>query len=164
MGNKKLILFLKLGALGPIVAWAIFLSSNGGFPTGIADSIIFSIAMTASSFVIAMILVSPFLYTKKERKIDKLLGESSSVDEATTDLLIAIGRELDPTSYLKPKHSVTISEQILRDEIAKAKEAGASNEMIAGYLQRELESWTGGSLRARSDFEAYTQLIERLSQ
>ena len=120
--------------------------------------------MTASSFVIAMILVSPFLYTKKERKIDKLLGESSSVDEATTDLLIAIGRELDPTSYLKPKHSVTISEQILRDEIAKAKEAGASNEMIAGYLQRELESWTGGSLRARSDFEAYTQLIERLSQ
>ena len=51
-----------------------------------------------------------------------------------------------------------------KDLIWKAKEAGASNEMIAEYLQRELESWTSGTLRARSDFEAYTQLIERLSQ
>jgi hypothetical protein len=163
MGNKKLILFLKIGALGSIVAWAIFLSLNVGFPKT-PHPIIFSLQITFASFVIAMILVSPFLYTKKERKIDKLLGESSSVDEATTDLLIAIDYKIEPTDNFKPKYSIDISEQILRAEIEKAKEAGASNEMIAEYLQRELESWTSGTLRARSDFEAYTQLIERLSQ
>ena len=109
-----------------------------------------------------MILVSPFLYTKKERKIDKLLGESSSVDEATTDLLIAIDYELDPTSYLKPKYAVTISEQILRAEIEKAKEAGASNEMIAGYLQRELKSWLDVSNKDELDFETFTQVIKTI--
>ncbi len=161
MSDKKIILFLKIGALGSIVAWAIFLSSNVGFPKT-PHPIIFSLGMTASSFVIAMILVSPFLYTKKERKIDKLLGESSSVDEATTDLLIAIDYELDPTSYLKPKYAVTISEQILRAEIEKAKEAGASNEMIAGYLQRELKSWLDVSNKDELDFETFTQVIKTI--
>jgi len=163
MGDKKLILFLKLGALGPIVAWALFLGFNVGFPKN-SNPLYPSLIMTVASFVLAMILVSPFLYTKKERKIDKLLGEKSSVDDATFDLLIAIDYKIEPTDNFKPKYSIDISEQILRAEIEKAKEAGASNEMIAEYLQRELESWTSGTLRARSDFEAYTQLIERLSQ
>ena len=159
MGDKKFILFLKIGALGSIVAWAIFLSSNVGFPKT-PHPIIFSLGMTASSFIIAMILVSPFLYTKKERKIDKLLGESSSVDEATTDLLIAIYCEIEPTDNFKPKYSIDISEQILRAEIEKAKEAGASNEMIAGYLQRELKSWLEGTTRLESEYKKYTQVIK----
>jgi hypothetical protein len=109
-----------------------------------------------------MILVSPFLYTKKERKIDKLLGESSSVDEATTDLLIAIYCEIEPTDNFKPKYSIDISEQILRAEIEKAKEAGASNEMIAGYLQRELESWLDVCNKVELDFETFTQVIKTI--
>ena len=161
MGDKKFILFLKIGALGSIVAWAIFLSSNVGFPKT-PHPIIFSLQITFASFIIAMILVSPFLYTKKERKIDKLLGESSSVDEATTELLIAIDCELDPTSYPKPKYAVTVSEQILRAEIEKAKEAGASNDMIAGYLQRELKSWLEVSNKIELDFETFTQVIKTI--
>jgi len=111
-----------------------------------------------------MILISPFLYTKKERKVDKLLGEKSSVDEASNDLLYAIEYEIEPAGEYKPKYTAELAAQILLAEIKIAKEAGASNELIGGYLQRELESWTGGTLRDRSEFEVYTQLIEDLKQ
>lgn len=163
MSDNKLILFLKLGALGSIIAWAIFLGSNVGFPKS-PHPVIFSIALTASAFVSSMILISPFLYTKKERKIDKLLGEKSSVDEASNDLLYAIEYEIEPAGEYKPKYTTELAAQILLAEIKIAKEAGASNELIGGYLQRELESWIGGTLRDRSEFEVYTQLIEDLKQ
>ena len=163
MSDNKLILFLKLGALGSIIAWAIFLGSNVGFPKS-PHPIIFSIALTASAFVSSMILISPFLYTKKERKVDKLLGEKSSVDEASNDLLYAIEYEIEPAGEYKPKYTAELAAQILLAEIKIAKEAGASNELIGGYLQRELESWIGGTLRDRSEFEVYTQLIEDLKQ
>lgn len=159
MSDKKIILFLKIGMSGTILAWVIFLSSNVGFPKT-PHPIFFSLGLTASSFVSAMIFASPFLYTKKERKIDKLLGEKSSVDEATFDLLHAIEYAIEPTGNFKPKHSVTIAEQILRTEIAKAKEAGASNEMITEYLQRELASWLEGKIRLESEYNIYTQVIK----
>jgi hypothetical protein len=163
MSNKKILLFLKIGVAGVIIAWVIFLSSNVGFPKS-PHPIIFSLGLTASSFVSTMILVSPFLYTKKERKIDKLLGEKSSVDDATFNLLHAIDHEINPEDDFKPKHTVELSEQILLLEIEKAKEAGADNQMIADYLQRELKEWIENSTQVESDFETYKQVIMDLRE
>ena len=161
MSDKKILLFLKIGIAGSVLAWVIFLSSNVGFPQT-PHPIVFSISMTASSFVIAMILVSPFLYTKKERKIDKLLGDNSSVDDATLDLLIAISHRIKPDNCFEPKYDVELAQQILRVEIEKARVEGASDKLISEYLQQELDSWIEKSIDIKSDYEAYTQIIDEL--
>ena len=163
MSNKKIILFLKIGFAGPVIAWLLFFIFDVGFPKD-TNPLYFSLSMTATSYVIAMMAVSPFLYTKKERKVDKLLGEKSSVDDATFNLLHALEYEIKPTDDFKPKYNVTLSKQILLAEIKKAKEAGASNEMIAEYLQRELNSWIESNVRLVSDCEPYSTIIDELHE
>jgi len=111
-----------------------------------------------------MILFSLCFYTKKERNVDKLLGDKSSVDDATFNLLHAIENEIEPKDDFRPVYPADLLVQILKAEIEKAKTAGASNKLIAGYLQQEIDSWIKGTLRVASDFETYTHIIDELNQ
>ena len=163
MSTEKFIRILKWALIGPILGWALFLGFDVGFPKDL-NELFFSLNMTAGSYVIAMIVVSLFLYSKNDRLIDKLLGDKSSVDDATFDLLHAVDFTIEPTKEFKPKYPVELSVQILQTEIEKAKEAGASNTMIAKYLQRELDDWMNGTIRVESDFEAYTHIIDELNK
>jgi len=86
------------------------------------------------------------------------------VDDASFDLLHAIDHQLEPDGAFKPKHTINIAMQILQNEIEKAKTAGASNKLIAEYLQQEIDSWIKGTLRVASDFETYTHIIDELNQ
>jgi hypothetical protein len=163
MSTKKFVRILKWALIGPIIGWALFLGFDVGFPND-SNALVFSLQITASSYVVAMIVASLFLYTKKERKIDKLLGNKSSVDDATFNLLHAIDYEINPEDDFKPKYTVELSEQILLVEIEKAKDAGAENQMIADYLQRELKEWIENSKQVESDFETYKQVIMDLRE
>lgn len=163
MSTEKFISILKWALIGPIFAWALFLGFDVGFPKN-QNELFFSLNMTAVSYVFAMIVVSLFLYSKNDRLIDKLLGDKSSVDDATFNLLHAVDFTIEPTKEFKPKYQVELSVQILQAEIEKAKEVGASNAMIAKYLRRELDHWMERKIRAESDFEAYTQIIDELNK
>ena len=163
MGDKKLIKILKWALVGPILAWALFISFNVGFPKS-GNSVYYALNITVASYFVAFIIVGICLYTSKERKIDRLLGKKSSVDDASFDLLRAIDHQLEPGDAFKPKHTINIAMQILQNEIEKAINAGADNAMIAEYLQQEIDSWIKGSLRVVSDFETYTHIIDELNQ
>lgn len=163
MGDKKLIKILKWALAGPILGWALFISFSVGFPKS-GNSVFFALKMTATSYFVALIIVGLCLYTSKERKIDRLLGNKSSVDDASFDLLHAIDHQLEPDDAFTPKHTINIAMQILQNEIEKAISAGADNAMIAEYLQQEIDSWIEGTLKVASDFEIYTHIIDELNQ
>ena len=146
--------------IGPIIGLTLFFGLGGMSQIGTTPitEIVFLISFV--SYVAALPFLGICMYSKKEREIDSLLGDKTSVDFSTFDLLHAIDNTIEPKSDFLPKYDVNLSKQILLAEIQKAKEAGASSDLISGYLQRELHSWLEGTQRVEHDFKEFQQVIE----
>ena len=165
MRSNKLTKILLWALLGPIVGLSFFFGFDGmqsfspkdGFETKMEAIGLIGLI----SYIIAFIAMGCFCYSKKERKLDQAISGHSDVDMESTHLLGAIQHQLDPVEE-DVNYSIVDSQELLRIEIMKARRSGASNEDIAGYLERELDNWIMGTRFVHSDFEAFTQIIDEL--
>ncbi|MBC23212.1 MAG: hypothetical protein CMJ32_04765 [Phycisphaerae bacterium] len=97
----------------------------------------------------------------RTRRLDHALRVESDLDIRSTTTLMRLA-QLEHEHGQDEKEKAEVEMAQLRVEVLKARNAGASDEIIAAYLQGEIDDHLEGAPDSGESFEPYRQLIREL--